>query len=490
MTETQKIILGYAVNLIYIVILIVVGEFLHKKCGVNKEVARKLEHIGTSGNWILAYLIFGVNYHLIILNGFAATLLTVITLTGAMSSVEREDADKSYGLIWFGWSTFAVALVTYLVRPDLFVYTGIAYYSLALGDGFAPLVARLFEKNPKLNPVIYGKKTLFGMLTVYVITTLISIIFNYAFGLNLSWLFMISVGGLACNAELFGDGGFDNFTVELGVFGYTMLYHFGLAPAALSIMLAITPFATVVFSLTKSLTESANVISYFYLFSTSFFVGFSGLVTIVTLFIIAAIVSKITTKKFNEKQGFEKAHVPRGFWQILANSAVALLFALLYYLFKNPIFLYLVFTALAEEFADSMASDIGRLSNKKPLDVLRFKPIEAGLSGGVTLLGTVAAFFGAALAAILPFLFLTFSWQAYLVIFLVAFAGTFIDSVLGSGLQVLYHCPVCDIHTEKREHCNAQTQHVKGVRFIDNSTVNFLSSVCSAALALLIFILL
>ena len=121
MTETQRILLGYAVNLVYIALLIVFGELAHRKWGVNKEIARKLEHIGTSGNWILAYLIMGLNYHLLILNGFAAVLLTVIALTGAMSSVERDDAEKSYGLIWFGWSTFAVALFCYIFYKDLFV---------------------------------------------------------------------------------------------------------------------------------------------------------------------------------------------------------------------------------------------------------------------------------------------------------------------------------------------------------------------------------
>ena len=488
MTETQRILLGYAVNFIYIVFLIVFGELAHSKWGLNKETARKLEHIGTSGNWLLAYLIMGLNYHLLILNGFAAVLLTVIALTGAMKSVEREDAEKSYGLIWFGWSTFAVALICYLFNKELFVYTGIAYYSLALGDGFAPIVARAFKKN---NPVIHGKKTLWGMITVYALTTLVAIVFKYAFQLDkLNWLYIVSVGGLACNAELYGENGFDNLTVDFSVFGYTLLTHFGLASPALAIMLAVAPLVSIGLARADALTEPAAIISYFYLLLTTFFVGYAGFVTIITLFVIAAIVSKITTKKFNELHNLEKAHTPRGFWQIFANSVVALLFALLYYITKNEIFLYLVFTALAEEFADSMASDIGRLSTKQPLDVLRFKPIDAGLSGGVSLLGLTSAFIGAAAASAIPFLFLEFNLRAYLIIFLVAFIGTIIDSILGSGIQVLYRCPVCETNTEKRTHCDASTEYVKGLPFINNSTVNFLSSACSTLIALLVFFIL
>ena len=486
MTETQRILLGYAVNFAYIVLLIVFGELSHKKWGLDKETARKLEHIGTSGNWLLAYLFFGVSYHLLILNGLAAALLIFLALSGVMKSVERDDADKSYGLIWFGISTFASALLCYILIPHLFVYTGIAYYSLALGDGLAPLIARAFKNH---NITVYKKKTLAGMLTVYAITSLTAILFNYAFHLNLSWLFMISVGGLACSAELFGEQGFDNCTVNFSVFGYTLLFHYGLATQALAITLAIMPAVTVLFSFTSSLTPGANVISYIYLVLTTFLVGYSGLVTIIVLFTIAAIVSRITTKKFNEMHNLEKAKHPRGFWQIFANSVVALLFAVLYYVFDSQIFIYLVFTALAEEFADSMASDIGRLSRKKPLDILRFKPIEAGISGGVSLLGSVAALLGAAVASSLPFLFLPFNLRAFLTILLVAFVGTGIDSVLGSGIQVLYRCPVCESSTEKREHCETETQYVKGIPFINNSAVNFLSSLFSSLIALLLFLL-
>ena len=489
MTETQKIILGYAVNFIYAAILIFVGELLHKKWHVEKEVARKLEHIGASGSWLISYLFFGASIHIIIFNALGAVMLTVIALTGAMSSIERDDTDKSYGLIWFGWSTFVVATATFILRPDLFAYTGIAYYSLALGDGFAPLVARLFEKKPKLNPVVFGKKTLWGMLTVYAVTSLVATLFNHAFSLNLNWLFLLSVGGLACIAELFGNNGIDNLIIEFSVFAYTMLTYFGLATPAFAITLATAPLITLAAARTQALTEPASIISYVYLLLTAFFVGYAGLVTIVALFVIAAIVSKITTKKFNARNNLEKVHHPRGFWQILANSAVALLFALLFYIYENPVFLYLVFTALAEEFADSMASDIGRLSTKQPLDILRFKPIEAGLSGGVSLLGLIAAFIGAAMAAAIPFLFLEFSLRAYLIIFLVAFIGTVIDSLLGSGIQVLYRCPVCETNTEKRTHCETNTEYVKGLPFINNSAVNFISSVCSVLLALLVFLL-
>lgn len=489
MTETQSIILGYVVNFVYAAILIVVGELLHKKLHVEKEVARKLEHIGASGSWLISYFFFGLTPHLIIFNALGAVMLTVIALTGAMSSIEREDTDKSYGLIWFGWGTFVVAVTAYLIKPELFVYGGIAYYSLALGDGLAPLVARLFNKNPKLNPVVHGKKTLWGMIAVYVITMLVAVVFNYAFKLNFNWLYIISVGGLACNAELYGENGFDNLTVEFSVFGYTLLTYFGLTTTAFAIALAVAPLASIIFARAKALTEPASVISYLYLLFTAFFIGYAGLVTIVTLFAIAAIVSKITSKKFNERHNLEKTHHPRGFWQIFANSFVALLCALLFYVFDNPIFLYLVFTALAEEFADSMASDIGRLSTTQPLDVLHFKPIEAGLSGGVSLLGLSAALLGAAVAAAIPFLFLTFSLRVYLIIFLVGFVGTLIDSILGSGIQVLYRCPVCETNTEKSVHCDTPTQYVKGLPFINNSTVNFLSSVCSAVIALLIFLI-
>ena len=111
MTETQRIILGYAVITLYVLAVIFFGEFLHKKCKVEKVLARKIEHILTGACWLLGYLFFGVTYHNFLINGLAFIALILITQLRLMESVEHSDGKKNYGLIFFGLSTFIVAAI-------------------------------------------------------------------------------------------------------------------------------------------------------------------------------------------------------------------------------------------------------------------------------------------------------------------------------------------------------------------------------------------
>jgi uncharacterized protein (TIGR00297 family) len=216
----------------------------------------------------------------------------------------------------------------------------------------------------------------------------------------------------------------------------------------------------------------------------TFFVGVSGVVTIAVLFFALMVVSKVTDRKFKSKK---KESSVRSAWQILANAAVSLLVALVYYLTKDAVCLYVLYAVLAEAFADSMASDIGRLSARQPIDILRFKRIETGLSGGVSCLGLASAVLGSTFAVAVPWIFARFTWKIYLLIVLASFVGVLIDSLLGSGMQALYRCVVCFEKTEKKEHCNVAAQRIKGLSFINNSAVNFLSNLCTAGIAFLLF---
>ena len=113
----------------------------------------------------------------------------------------------------------------------------------------------------------------------------------------------------------------------------------------------------------------------------------------------------------------------------------------------------------------------------------------AKVSGGVSLLGLISALLASAVAMGIPFLYGVFSWQIFLYLLTVAFLGTVLDSVLGSLLQVLYRCPVCNELTENRTHCNEPTVYEKGLRSLGNCGVNFLSGIGTALLCLpLLFI--
>ena len=140
---------------------------------------------------------------------------------------------------------------------------------------------------------------------------------------------------------------------------------------------------------------------------------------------------------------------------------------------------------MAESLADSLASKLGPLSKRQPRDLCTGKPVPTGLSGGVTLLGTLAEALGAAVIAAIWGVG-TKSFAAALVVFAAGFLGAMIDSVLGSRLQAKFRCPVCDALTERETHCGEAGALVSGFRRITNDAVNLLSNASALAFVLAI----
>lgn len=184
-------------------------------------------------------------------------------------------------------------------------------------------------------------------------------------------------------------------------------------------------------------------------------------------------------KKLHAKHGRRDAV------QIVCNVLVAALMCLLYGLTEEELFLAAFGGALAASLADSMASELGVLSKAPPRDICTGRPVEKGLSGGVTALGLGMSLLGAAIigALCLP---LGLGWRGFAAVTLAGFAGALLDSVLGSLLQAKYRCPVCGALTERKTHCGTAGVLERGLGRVNNDLVNFLNNVTGAALALLL----
>lgn len=493
MSETTRILLGYILSFAYMIFVMLVGEVLSRKFGVERELSRKISHLLSSACWIICYFFSGPTYHTVIINAAALVLVAAGELSGKLKSAVRDGdggeerkSSKGFGMSFFCFSTLVAMCITVFAYPQLFATTGVAYYSLALGDGLAPIGKRIAGK---YNIKVFGNKTLVGMIMVFVVSSLVAMTMSLIFGLGYDALFIISLGALAAVAELIGTRGTDNILVEFFVFAYAAMFAFGVVPQALEVAIIIAAPMFVVDSVKQTLTPAANIISYLYLLVSVFCLGYVFLVTAVCLFAAEAVISRVTGKIFNSKnEDGDAEKSTRGGWQILVNSVVIMLFTLLFRVLDVRALAFVAFAVLVEEFTDSVASDVGRLAKKPPIDILRFRRVKAGVSGGVSLLGSCAAVICAAVGAALPFVFFAFDIRAYFVILGCAVLGMVIDSVLGSSIQALYKCPVCGKKTEKSEHCGTGAELVKGVRIVNNSMVNLLSAVTTAAIAVTILL--
>lgn len=467
------ITLGYIVFTIYTCGIMYLGTVFEKKTKLDKEICRKLTHIVSAFVWVIMQTFFGCTIHWVILNAVGTVALGFVTFGNMMDTYSREDASKSYGLFYFGLSTCIVALITYLLGERFYLYAGVAYFCLALGDGFAPIMAKLCKKR---NIMIMPGRSLVGSLTVFVVSALTVTVFSALFQMELDPLFIVSVASLTCIAEFYGIKGCDNLLIEFMVYGYLLLYSFGMVSQLLQIVIIVTPIIAFFAIRFKALSVSGGIAAMIFIYALAFFAERPvDVIYTAVIFISVSISSKISKKFSGKKEDHSKKKSGRNGFQIVGVGLWALLAIILNYVFGTKLFYILFFLSLAEQFSDSMASDIGSITKRKNIDIISFKPKEKGLSGGVSILGTICALIGAFGILLIPFSFSLITANQYVILSLLAFGGTMIDSVLGSLLQVLYLCEECGTKTEQPEHCNKKAVRVKGFKIIDNVSVNLIS---------------
>jgi len=143
--------------------------------------------------------------------------------------------------------------------------------------------------------------------------------------------------------------------------------------------------------------------------------------------------------------------------------------------------------AFAAAAADTWATEAGILWGGAPRSIVSGRVLPVGVSGGVTVIGTAAAFIAAGLFAIAGDFILPQGISDVPVtdaILLAGIAGATLDSLVGATLQSKRWCEQCRTWTERRVHtCQYRTRHARGIRWMTNDAVNFLATVAGAAVA-------
>ena len=238
----------------------------------------------------------------------------------------------------------------------------------------------------------------------------------------------------------------------------------------------------------KSLTAAGAVEAFFMGNIILWTTGFSGFFLFFLFFISCTIVGKISKEiRSNSlfKEVAEKKGHTRDFMQVLANGLMATIAAALWSVSLETKALVMFGAVIAEATSDTFAGEIGRLSKKKPVSILGFKPVPVGLSGGVTVLGLVAALLSSAMIA-----FFWYRWfdmvtiPGAILVGTLGFAGCILDSVLGAGVQAVYYDPKLKQFSEDKETSGRELDLSRGLRWVDNDMVNLMSNVFSGVFAL------
>ncbi len=135
--------------------------------------------------------------------------------------------------------------------------------------------------------------------------------------------------------------------------------------------------------------------------------------------------------------------------------------------------------------SDTASSEAGNYFKGRVVDIVSWKPVQKGLSGGVSVTGTAAGAAGAFVIAFLYFITYSYSYGEALVIFVAGFAGMLLDSVFGSLLQAKYMGEDKNIVDAPV----AGAKLFKGIVWVTNDAVNFVSNLVATVLVFAMLLL-
>ncbi|MBR2343162.1 MAG: DUF92 domain-containing protein [Clostridia bacterium] len=473
------IVLGYLLGIAYALLCLGAALLLYK-LGLPKKYTRKLVHILVGFEWIILYYTMGPGVHFLAVCLFFLLLLSVSYFKNLMPMISS-DADNAPGTVYYAVAMSGVAALGCFL-PSVMLPFGVGIFCTSIGDGVAGVVGQALSGR---SPKIYGNKTLAGTVANFASSSLSALVMSLFTPIDLSLLECMLIGIFSAGIELVVGFGLDNIVITWSVTALTYAFMYFDAISSYIVPIILTPIIIAVVLEKRALTPLGTATAVVLDALVSVSLGNAGFVILCSFLFGSVIIDKFKKRKKTHGRIEETAKGDcRDAIQVLANGAVPTALSVAFAICGSPILLAAYVAALAEAFADTAASGLGAFA-RRVVDPFRMKRCENGISGGMSLIGTLSALVGAFLFAALG---LAFSFYDLSVMFLVgtfAFLGTVLDSLLGSLVQVKYRCDVCGRVTERRLHCGTETRKFSGIAFVNNDLVNFLSGAFAALLALL-----
>jgi uncharacterized protein (TIGR00297 family) len=397
------------------------------------------------------------------------------------------------------WGTVVMPLVlipalaaTWTVNAGRLFILQLAFLVLALAD---PMAAWIGQKR--------GRRTLIGTATVAGSAVFFSVAVFVAGGMLLGragWTIGRSavgaflVAGVATAVEAISQRGWDNFFVVVGV--VLVLVPLADAPTAivpLGLGLAVgAGFGAAAYA-SRTLDVEGAVGGGLFAASLVGLGGWAWALPGLVFFVLSSALSLFgeKTSLTDSEPGSVEGRTLR---QVLANGGVA--WGLLGVFVVAPVdaeglraACYMGFLgALAAAAADTWATEIGVRTTGRPWSLRTFSTVDAGVSGAVSIGGTVGALLGAASvagAAILSGNLLGLANGTVATVVIAAgWAGMMVDSVAGATVEVQYRHPETGRLVEEAP--TPTSEPVRGWAMIDNEAVNLLGTTVGALTAILL----
>ena len=463
--------------LITIFLLIGISEFARLYFRWKPESSRKLVHIIVGTLVSICPFIFVSKLPPITL-AIIFIIINTVALKNKFFKGIHATKRVSYGTVYFPFA-FLILATFWWEKPITLV---LSILIMTFSDTIAALIGERTAQ-PRKFKVWTDTKSIEGcvgmflssFMIIYVGTDLFAWLFEAAFFIPLSILIGVSgfVAMMVTLSELNSSRGSDNFSVPIIAALSYDLYLINYTHGHLINLLVWSLFSGIVFFLAyrlKSLNKNGVITAYtmgIIIFGAG---GLQWATPIVTFFILSSIISKISSSDNLLNKGSKRDII-----QVMANGGVATVIAIINFYEPNENLFIIYLAVIAAATADTWASEIGSFNTAKPFHLIKFKRVDKGTSGAISLLGTIGSILGSATIA-----FIGLIWNVSLpliyLIMITGSIGSLIDSLIGGSIQANFQCQKCNNFTERRVHCNSSSSLISGLYFIDNDMVNFLNT--------------
>ncbi len=373
---------------------------------------RKLIHLLT-GLMILA-LTYLLEKDMLLLIMIVGSLFSILTFNFRSFSRLHKTPDTSLGTLFYPLGIVSAFLILYTYPDYMFRITLMV---LTLADPMANLVGQIKSGNGRFM-IWRDKKSILGLLAFAATASVVFQVFLPG-GIvdNLSFVVLALI--LSVAFEVISFRGSDNFSIPLGLAVFFVLSEaYELPLLFLSGLLLLMTLGSYLLFKWGVLTRYGSLLAWalgLYFFGV---LGYRWMLPVLFFFVSSVIFTRIHSAVANK----DSVSGPRNGWQVLANILWALISTIGYLVIGDVLFIYFFIVLIAAVTADTWASELGPVFNRRSLSLSDLRMHRAGVTGGISFFGTFFALLGSLMVSVLSY-------------------GVFFGRVpgLGNGLEGISH---------------------------------------------------
>jgi len=390
-------------------------------------IIRKLIHLSIGLIiWILSYV---AEKNVLLYLILAGTIFSFLTFNYKKFHLLHKTTDASLGTLYYPLGILSSYLI--LFNLPLYFFQS-ALMVLSISDTLANFAGQIQKGNIWIR-TFHDRKSIYGIIAYSLSAWLILYLFLPDF-LSLNALFIIFALAWAVILETASIRGSDNFSIPAGLALFFILTsHYEVNYVFLSlILLALAPGCFLLYKF-NILTRRGSFVAFLLGFYFAGIGGWHWLMPVLLFFLSSAAFTKL--QHAIKDRGNKPA--ARNAWQVLANIIWAASSSALFLFTRNEIFILFFIAFVAAVTADTWASEIGPLLNKRCFSFKKMASVPAGTNGGISFFGSLAALTGATIISSLSYFvfFDSWHWDIIAILSVSAFIACFADSLLGTYVE-------------------------------------------------------